>query len=76
MKILQSKNSYDLFTETFQIVADLHTPLKKKVVRDNDAPFMTKHLRKAILNRSRCKRKYLKFPSRENVLSVKSVKKM
>ena len=36
------------------------------------APFITKHLRKAIMNRPRCKHNYLKFPSREN-LAMKSI---
>ena len=40
-------------------------------VRGNDAPFMTKNLRKAIMNRSRSKRKYLKYPSRENFIAYK-----
>ena len=50
-KFHSQKNSYDLFTETFKSVADHHAPLKKKSVRRNDAPFMTKRLRKAIMNR-------------------------
>ena len=71
-KFYSQKNSYDLFTETFKSVADHHAPLKKKFVRSNDAPFMTKHLRKAIMKR--CKHKYLKFLSRENFLAMKSMK--
>ena len=73
-KFYSQKNSYDLFTETFKSVVDHHAPLKKKFVRGNDAPFMTKPLRKTIMNRSRCKHKYLKFPSRENFLASKSMK--
>ena len=62
-KFYSQKNSYDLFAETFKSVVDYLAPLKKKFVRRNDATFMTKHLRKATMNRSRCKHKYLKFPS-------------
>ena len=35
---------------------------------------MTKHVRKAIMNRSRCKHKYLNFISRENFLAIKFMK--
>ena len=35
---------------------------------------MAKHLRKAIMDRLRCKHRYLKFPSRENFLAMKSMK--
>ena len=73
-KFYSQKNSYDLFTETFKSVVDHHAPQKKKFVRGNDAPFMTKPLRETIMNRSRCKHKYLKFPSRENFLAMKSMK--
>ena len=35
---------------------------------------MTKHVRRAIMNRSRCKHKYLNFISRENFLAIKFMK--
>ena len=53
------KDPYNGFTNTFTNIANKHAPLKKKIVRGNDAPFMTKDLRKAIMNRSRSKHKYL-----------------
>ena len=43
-----------------------HVPLKKKIVRRNHAPFITKDLRKAIYTRSRLKSKYIKNPSEVN----------
>ena len=49
-----------------------HAPLKKKIVRGNHAPFITKDLRKAIYNRSRLKNKYLKNPSEVNEKLYKS----
>ena len=73
-KFYSQKNSSDLFTETLKSVVDHHPPLKKKFVCGNDALFITKHLRKAITDRSRSKHKYLKFPSRENFLHMKSMK--
>ena len=54
-KKIRVKKIADVFTETFKSVLDHHAPLKKNFVRGNDALFMTKHLRKAIMNRSRCK---------------------
>ena len=37
--------------ENFKGVIDHHTPLKKEFVRGNHGPFMTKHFRKAVMNR-------------------------
>ena len=37
---------------------NIHAPLKKKVVRANEVPYMTKALRKAIANRSRLENRY------------------
>ena len=37
----------------------------------NEAPFMTKELSKAIMNRSKLKNRYTKWPSRENFLAFK-----
>ena len=46
-----------------------------KKLRGNQATFMTKELRKAIKDQSRLKNKYLKWPSRENFLAYKKIKK-
>ena len=48
----------------------LHAPLKKKKIRGNQAKFMTKELRRAIMDRSKFKNEYLKWPSRENLLHI------
>ena len=42
------------------MVLTKHAPLKQKYLRANYSPFMTKPLRKLIMNRSRCKNMYLK----------------
>ena len=44
-------------------------------MRGNQAKFMTKELRKAIMDRSRFENKYLKWPSREKFLAYKKAKK-
>ena len=48
------------FEKIFLSVLDNHAPLKKKVVRANHMPYMTKQLRKAIMKRSALEKKYYK----------------
>ena len=51
---------YGLFENTFLEILNLHAPVKKKFLRANHAPYMTKALRKAIMKRSELKSKYFK----------------
>ena len=55
--------SYDDFKEIFMKILNLHAPMKKKLVRGNNAPFMNKYLSKAIMHRSKLKNKYNKNPT-------------
>ena len=64
------------FSSVFRDVVDRHASLKQKMVRGNNAPFMTKQLNKAIMDRSRIKNRYLKWPSRENILVLKKTKSL
>ena len=66
-------HQYDVFTNIFKIVIDKHASIKKKMVRGNEAP-MTKELSKAIMNTSKLKNKYTKWPFRENFLAFKKQK--
>ena len=43
-------------TEIFNDILNNHAPLKQKQVRGNHAPFMTKDLSKAIMNKSKAKK--------------------
>ena len=52
------------------MVLDKHAPIKKKIARGNEAPFMTKEL-KAIMNRSKLKNRYTKWPSFEKLWAFK-----
>ena len=45
--------SNDEFVNTFMVIFEKHAPIKRKYVRLNHAPFMTKGLRKAVMKRSR-----------------------
>ena len=65
---------YSTFTEVFRLVLHKHAPLKVKKVRGNQGPFMTKELRKAIMNKSKIRQKYQKWPSRENFLALTEAK--
>ena len=60
---------YATFTEVFRSVLDRSAPIKSKIVRGNQGPFMTKELSKEIMRRSKTKDKYTKWPSRENFLA-------
>ena len=66
---------YDYLTNIFRSALDNHAPLKQKQVRRNQAPFITKKLSKAIMTRSRIKKKCNKWPSRESVVAVKQINK-
>ena len=66
---------YSTFTKIFRLVLDEQAPLKVKKVRGNQGPVMTKELSKAIMNNSKIRKKYQKWPSRENFLALKETKK-
>ena len=72
--IYRTENSYSKLTEILSETLNKHAPMKSKTVRGNHAPFMNKELSKSIMNKSRIKNKYLKWPSRENYLEYKKIK--
>ena len=64
--------NYNVLSNRFLEVVNDHTPLKTKIVRGNDAPFVDKHLRKAIYTRTRLKNKIHKNLSKENKMAYKN----
>ena len=64
--IILSSNTYDDIEETFLSLLNKHGPLKKKILRHNNSPFMTKELRKEIMKRSKLKNKYNKKRNYKN----------
>ena len=52
-----SESSYSLISNKFPEVVNKHVPLKKKNLRGNDSPFVTKEFQKAIYTRSKLKNK-------------------
>ena len=59
----------DLFFNICHKVLNKHTPKKKKYIRGNNKPFMTKALSQAIMQRTRPRNKFLKNPANQNRLS-------
>ena len=54
--------NYLFLTNSFSKIVEKHVPLKKKTLRGNHAPFVSKELRKAICTRSRFRNRFLKNP--------------
>ena len=49
----QTRYDYGQFLQVFDNVLDKHAPLKKRLARGNQKPFMNETLRKAIMHRSK-----------------------
>ena len=49
------KQKFNIVDSTIKRILNRYAPLKKKYLRANDGPFMTKELRKATMTRSRLK---------------------
>ena len=56
-------NSYNEFEKAFLTVLTKQAPLKTKLLRQSDNPFMTKKLPKTIMKRSQQKNRYNKSTS-------------
>ena len=61
---------FDSFEDTFMKTLNRHAPMKKKFVRANEVPYMTK----AIMKRPELKSKYLKNKSHQNMKIYKKLK--
>ena len=70
-KLYGCDGCYDTFEEIFINVLNKHAPLRKKFLRANHAPYMTKTLRKAIMRRSQLQTKYFKNKSQNDYLAFK-----
>ena len=56
----------DQFNDIFKATLNWHAPMKKKIIRGNNAPFMNKALSKAFMHRSKLRNKFYKNPTDEN----------
>ena len=68
---MQSIDKYETFEEKFLKVLNKYAPLKKKFIRANHVPYMTKNLRKAIMKRSQLENKYISNSTVENMNKYK-----
>ena len=70
---LEMKGSVSIadFQLIFLTVWNAHAPVKTKIVRGNNAPFMNRTLSKAFMNRARLKNISHKFPTNENIEAFK-----
>ena len=64
--------NYSLFENIFLQVLNAHAPVKKKIQRFNNNPFMTKQLRKAIMHRSRLKNVFNKSHTPKHGIAIKN----
>ena len=48
----------------------MHAPIKRKFLRANHVPYLTKTLRKAIMKRSELENKYVKNKTNEFLLKI------
>ena len=62
--------NYQHLTENFLSIVEKHAPLKKEIVRGNQAPFVNREFRTAIYTRSKLRNKYWKNPTSENELQT------
>ena len=68
---IQSIGKYETFEEEFHKVLNKHAPLKKKFIRGNHVPCMTKNLRRAIMKLSQLENKYISNSTIENMSKYK-----
>ena len=70
----QNNSSYSFFEKTFVEILNKHAPLKKKVIRKNHAPYVTKKMRKCIMKRSQLQNKYFNKRTNTNLKAYKKHK--
>ena len=63
--------SYDTFDSVVKQVLNEHAPTKRKYVRANDGPFVTKAFRKAVMLRKKLRNKYNKERTKETERAFK-----
>ena len=61
-----SNENYEFLSYQFQSLVNKHAPLKTKISRGNNGPFVNKSLRKKIYKRSALRNKLLKDSSNLN----------
>ena len=70
------KINYQEFDKTFIESLNKHAPMKKKLVKANQAAYMTKVLHKAIMRRSELETKYFKLKTNNTLKAYKKNRKI
>ena len=65
---------YEKLSEFLTDISNHHAPLKEKQIRGSHAPSIIKELRKAIMEESKTRNEYLRWPSREKYVYYKKSK--
>ena len=65
---------YNIFETIFLSLLNKHAPMKQKLVRANQSPYLTKSLRKAMMKRTELRTKYFKNPNSYNLSRFKKQK--
>ena len=73
-KLSEGISNHESFETTFIEKLNDHAPLRKKFLRANHAPYMTKTLRKVIMRRSQLESKYLKTQTQTDLTLYKKHK--
>ena len=73
-KHIESVGNHEVFETEFLNALNNHAPQKKKVIRANHVPYMTKLQHKAIMKRSQLENKYLQNSSNDNKIRYKKQK--
>ena len=70
-KIDMENIDYNIFHHTFINILEKYAPIKEKLIRANNAPFMNKNLSKSIMTRSKLRNRYNNNPTNENLAAYK-----
>ena len=73
-KLSEGISNYESFETTFIEMLNKYAPLRKKFVRANHAPYITKTLRRVIIGRFQLETKYLKTKSQTDLKLYKKHK--
>ena len=66
--------NYHEFEKTFLKILNKHAPIKRRFIRANDVPYMTKALRKAIMRRSQLETKFHKTRKKADQIACRKQK--
>ena len=64
------------FEKTFIEILNNHAPMKMKLVKANQAPYMTRAFRKVIIRRSELETKYFKLKTNDTLKAYKKTEKL